>query len=162
MARRGNYRYTPRRAAALKKAQLASARKRKGMGKKKLAIGVAGGLAAAIAGAAIAHKVSGSKLSVSHRNNTSRVDGRNLGNGIRGVTVGRHSSIVVGHGHRSTSVSYRFGRARATVTGSRTRNAVDHDSIPFYNPKANKNWPHVNIKDARKKNQKLREQGMLA
>lgn len=59
---RGYYRMTPKRKAALKKAQLVSAKKRS-LNKKKVVAGVA---AAAIIGGAVArHKLSGSEFSVS-------------------------------------------------------------------------------------------------
>lgn len=153
-----SYRMTPKRRAALRKAQMASARKRRRLsGRQKVAIGVA----TIAAGAVIAHKATGSKLSISRKSNVSRVSGKHLGNGVSG-SIGRTSSLRVGHGSRATIVSYRFGSARKIVTGSRTRNAVDHDTIPFYNPKGSKSWPHMGAKQARKQNQGLRERGMLA
>ena len=152
-----SYRMTPKRRAALKKAQLASARKRRRLNRKqKVAIGVASVVAAGL----IAHKASGSKLSISRSKNVSRLDGRNLGNGIRSPHFGKTTSILIGHGATKTSVSYRFGRDRGIVTGRRTRNAVDHDTIPFYNPGSSKSWPHVDPDKARKQNQKLRRLGM--
>lgn len=65
MAKR--YRMTARRRAALRKAQLASARKRKLSPRAKKAV-IAGGVAAGVLGAGVArHKLSGSKLSVNGR-----------------------------------------------------------------------------------------------
>ena len=151
------HRMTPKRRAALRKAQLASAKKRRRLNRKqKVAIGVASVVAAGL----IAHKASGSKLSISRSKNISRLDGRNLGNGIRSPHFGKTTSILIGHGATRTNVSYRFGRDRGTVTGRRTRNAVDHDTIPFYNSQSSKSWPHVDPDKARKQNQKLRRLGM--
>jgi len=63
----GPYRMTPKRRAALRKAQLESARKRKGISKKKVAVGITAtvGTAAVLGAGIVRHKASGSSLSVS-------------------------------------------------------------------------------------------------
>lgn len=180
--RRGGHRMTPKRRAALKKAQAASARKRKGMGRgKKVAIGLGIATVAAVS----AHKLSGSQLSIRRR--SSMVSGQvkrttvhaPLQFNAAGFRTGGGTSTVVGvHkaprgfmiGRTGNTISaaaggiigsYRFGRARQVVTGSRARSAVDVDSIPVYKQKSQKGWPHVGADKAREQNSRLREAGMI-
>lgn len=121
MARaRGAYRMTAKRRAALRKAQMASARKRRGR-----AIKVAAGVGtAAVLGAAVyRHKASGSSFSAAKRPNVSAVTGSPLPSGLR---VGRAGKSVLGTYGRSGQryqIAYNhksLGKARRTVVGLHT------------------------------------------
>lgn len=122
MARSRKYRMTPRRRTALKKAQLASARKRSR--NKKIAV-VAGVSAVVIAGVA-AHKLSGSSLSISKKQNISVVTGKRLPNGANVTRLGNELHANIRRGGSRLHVSYRFGKA--VVTGHRV-NRSKHTEI---------------------------------
>ena len=165
MARaRGAYRMTPKRRAALRKAQAASARKRRGRNRK-IAVGVAAGVGVgAVLGAGVyRHKASGSSLgfrtfdqkalvAVSRRTTSS-----NTGAPKRGITgvekTNRISfgtkltgSVEVSYRHRTIAANRKIQRqalqnAQATVMGRRT-GKVNRAGIPKYNPDSKKNWPN--------------------
>lgn len=166
------YRMTPARRSALRKAQLASARKRKGRGTAiRTHVGrnrgkYIGGFVtiAGIGGAVGAHKASGSTLRVRKSRNVSSVTGKQLPGGIRRSGGGRTVGVIAAASKTKVTMSYTFGRTTpAKVHVGRPANKPDHDSIPLYNPKTErKGWPHVNPAQARKINQRLREKGMLA
>jgi len=107
---RSRYRYTAKRRAALKRAQIISARKRKGKGlstKKKVVIGAGVGVAGLVA----AHHISGSSLSIKTRqNNISKVDGRQIVKGVK-VTTGKKTILDVGRGDTRFQAKYVFGKA---------------------------------------------------
>ena len=177
MARRGKYRMTPKRRAALRKAQLASAKKRsRGISKKKLAVGatlaLAGGAAAFYGGKRIQtgirkqrafNELNGKVRLTITRTTPRNTTGLYSESGVRRTGPG---ALTVAHSSRRSGVriSSFGGVSMGTILGARTAShvpQVDRDSIPLYNPEANKNWPHVDPKNARKKNRKLRKQGML-
>lgn len=90
MARR--YQYTARRRAALRKAQLASARKRSRNKKIKRAV-IVGGATAAVLGASVArHKASGSKIGF-HGKGAVEINGKRIGK--PGISLTRHKGFVV-------------------------------------------------------------------
>lgn len=117
--RRSTYRLTARRRAALKKAQLASARKRSrgGVNKGHIAAGI---LAAGVIGVGTHALVTGSRIHAKTGRNTSIVDGRNLGSGIR---RGGGAGVVIAHGNRSLYL--RYGKAIA-VSGRKVTANTDH------------------------------------
>lgn len=175
MARRGNYRMTPRRRAALRKAQLASAKKRsRGISKKKLAIGAtlafAGG-AAAIYGGRKAGTIRRKQRAMRELNGKvtltistkAPINGTGLysGSGVSRTGLG---TMKVIHPSRKSAVIVTTGNGSRVYIGQKTRSKVkpiDRDSIPLYNPKVSKGWPHVPAKTARKQNRKLRKKGMI-
>lgn len=197
MARRvraGRYRMTPRRRAALRKAQLASARKRKR--NRRIAIGAGAGVGiAALAGAGVTrHKMSGSQLSMQTGTNMSSITGKQLSGGVRGsyskLGTGRTASVVVAKGTKKRIISYTHKPLKlgSHTTGKRTpmskerglglpggkvtvstarretigrTRKVTRDTIPFYNHKVKKSWPHVGAPQSRKINARLREKGLI-
>lgn len=178
MARRRRYgSFTPARRAALKKAQMASARKRS-RNKKKIALGatlaVVGGAAAVYGGKRIStqrrkqrafNELNGAvRLTLTP---TSPASGRYSGSpgiskGGRGVLHFHHGSMTRGLrvstvGGMSTGTGVLSGRSSAP----RRRPTVDRDSIPLYKPGNSKSWPSVGAKQARKQNRKLRKKGLI-
>jgi hypothetical protein len=149
---------TPARKAALRKAQLASARKRR---RRAITIGV-GGLA--ITGAVVRHKKSGSVLKVQRTSGRSQITGHHLPGGRRGyvtnsmvntnrknpyreITVASRSGTKRGVGvlgaitHRSPSLGKRTVvtyQHRKMILGHKTKGKVslhsNHDNIPYYDP----------------------------
>ena len=177
MARRRRYgSFTPARRAALKKAQLASARKRS-RNRKKIALGatlaVVGGAAAIYGGKRIS-TVRRKQHAMKQLNGAVRLtltpttpaSGRYSGSpgisrGGRGVLHFHAPSMTRGLristiGGLSTGTSVLGGRG-----SSRPRPTVDRDSIPMYKPGNSKSWPSVGAKQARRNNRKLRKKGML-
>ena len=185
-----SYRMTPKRRAALRKAQLASAKKRSRLGSAKAHVsrnrGKYAGAAAAlgIAALTVRHKKSGSSLGFSRRKGSMQATtthqpvqfnsaGFRVGGGSqtvygvstpsRALSLGRNGNrFHIGIGSHDLVYTHRsLGKARSTVTGTKTRNPVDHDTIPFYNSQSSKSWPHVDPAKARKQNQKLRRLGIV-
>lgn len=157
MARRtrGGYRMTPKRRAALKKAQTASARKRRGLSKK-AKVGIGAGVAILAGG--VAFHASGRRVSVKRSDNVSRVTGGNLGNGLRNASI---SGFTVGYGRRRAIVSLGKPAVMGSKVGPSRMMKVDKDAIPFHSLKGSKSWPAVGAKQARKQNKRLRREGML-
>lgn len=187
MARRRRYgSFTPARRAALKKAQLASARKRSRLGAVKQSISrnrgkIALGATLAVAGGA-AGIYGGKRISTVRRKQRAM---REL-NGKYRVTLtpmtpmsGRYSGspgmsksgMGVLHFHhpsmtRGLRVSTVGGMSSGTAvlggrSGSPSRRPVDRDAIPLYKPGNSKSWPSVGEKQARRNNRKLRKKGMI-
>ena len=118
------YRFTPRRRAALKKAQARSAQKRKGSGitGTHIAIG-AGILGTAIAGGVVAHhKIRGNTLGFSSGKNKSVVTGK-TGPLLKHANIKGQHQISVGIGARRFSVNYDT-RGRGTRTLAAHRQVV--------------------------------------
>ena len=178
MARRRRYgSFTPARRAALKKAQLASARKRS-RNRKKIALGatlaVVGGAAAIYGGKRISTvrrkqhamsqlngKVRLTLTPTTPMNGSGRYSGVGMSRGGPGVLHFHHGSGIRGLrvstiGGLSTGTSVLGGRG-----SSRPRPTVDRDSIPMYKPGNSKSWPSVGAKQARRNNRKLRKKGMI-
>lgn len=187
MARRRRYgSFTPARRAALKKAQLASARKRSRLGRVKQSISrnrgkIALGATLAVAGGA-ASIYGGKRISTIQRKKkafnqlngsvrltltpTSPMSGRYSGSpgiskGGRGVLHFHHPSMT-----RGLRVSTIGGMSSGTAvlggrSGSATRRPVDRDAIPLYKPGNSKSWPSVGEKQARRNNRKLRKKGLI-
>lgn len=176
------YRMTTARRAALRKAQLASARKRRG---KRISRKAKAGIAVGVAGGAIVarHKISGSKITVRKVTNPTGFAG-----GIippHGWTFGRsfgkaefnstthyknRKGVLKGRDFRKLSAStpkrgplgnyyniqYQHNNLFGRKINNKLRTPVDRDAIPFYNPRAQKPWPHVNADVAREQNQRMR------
>lgn len=177
MARR--HRMTPRRRAALRKAQLASAKKRsRGLTKRRVAAGI--GVAAAIGTTAYL----GSRKHSTIRRKQAAVkalSGRRVTLTVTTPMSGQYSSSGVsrpGFGqlqihHPSRTRGLRIssiggmGISASTLTGSRTPSRVpkiDKDAIPLYNPDNSKSWPGGHgggDKRNRKRNKKMRKQGLI-
>lgn len=158
--RSGPYRLTPARRGALKKAQLASARKRRrNIG---IALGVSAG--ALTAGGIVArHKLSGSTIQARTGTNTSSVTGKRLGSGFRSGP----NSVTGALGSRKVSLSYTHKPLQYhSIFGQSTKSRVVvsgvNDNIPLYNPKTRRSWPHTDPAKSRRTNQRLRERGMIA
>lgn len=137
------YRMTPRRRAALRKAQQASARNRRRFGTKTK---IAAGILAAGAGAVAYHKITGSSLSVHTSKIGSHVSAAGRRNGtfrIRSGTIGiRHQS-----GGTRKDFVYTHGRirsAKSVVLGSQVERS--RSAIPKYNPNSKRSWPAVAFK----------------
>lgn len=169
--RRGAYRMTSARRVALRKAQMASARKRK-RNTKIRNVALVGAGVTAIAGAAVArHKLSGSTFSRKTYPNASIVTGQPQAPHIRFTAGGGEVAMsIIRRSNPSKRTRYAYTHKSLipalkakTVAGHRTRSYVDKDAIPLYNPKnKSRSWPHVPEKIARKTNRRLREQGLLA
>ena len=163
------YRMTPKRRAALKRAQAISARKRRGKGRGKLAsanrritrqkrVAVAIGALAGIGAAAY--------LGNKHRGRLTKGSGPSASKALAQSgnlkTVKRYKSPHVNHRAITKAVHGAMLERGITPRGGFKRNyQVDRDSIPLYNSRANKNWPHVGADVARKKNKKLRKRGLI-
>lgn len=168
--RHGAYRMTSSRRAALRKAQMASARKRKRNAKIRNVALVGAGVTA-IAGAVVArHKLSGSTLARKTYPNASIVTGKPQSPHIRlttgkrevGLSIIRKSDLSKRTRYVYTHKSLISTLKANKVAGIRTKSYVDKDAIPMYNPKTKfRSWPHVSAKMARETNRRLREQGML-
>ena len=118
MARK-RHRMTPKRKAALRKAQLASARKRRssGVSKARRHISrnrgkyIAGAAAVAVVGGAVArHKLSGSQVQFMTGTNTSLVTGKRLGQGVRTTRNGLTTHVHAGVRDRKYSVRYTHNK----------------------------------------------------
>ena len=125
------YRMTPKRRAALKRAQAISARKRRGKGR--------------------------GKLASANRRITRQ---KRVAVAI-GALAGIGAAAYLGSRHRSNRTIAKSVPQHRTTSLVRSSSKIDKDSIPLYNPKANKNWPHVGADVARKKNKKLRKRGLI-
>ena len=129
---RSGYKLTAKRRAALRKAQLASARKRRGRGKARAHISrnrkkyIAGGVAiTAVAGLTARHKLSGSKLGGFTTQNVSVIDQvhgtKNPAPLVRGVQVNRSKNHV--------DVQIRLPKGMRGVA------AYNHKSIDIKSPR---------------------------
>lgn len=80
--------------------------------------------------------------------------------GLVGVAV---AGGVLGSRSRSHKPKKKasMGAPIQSMATTRPRAKVDRDAIPLYNPKSSKSWPATNAKQARKRNKKLRKQGMI-
>ena len=176
MARRRRYgSFTPARRAALKKAQIASARKRS-RNRKKIALGatlaVVGGAAAIYGGKRIS-TVRRKQRAISELNGKYRITltptrptasdrysgSPGISRGGRGVLMMHHPSMT--RGLRISTVGGMSTGTSLSRGSSRPRPTVDRDSIPLYKPGNSKSWPSVSAKQARKTNRKLRKKGMI-
>lgn len=153
MARRSNYRMTPARRAALRKAQLASARKRSRGASFKSSARATGRhinrnrgkyiAAVAVVGAVAGHKLSGSELSIGvkrdPRDSQKRlaapgrfVSPRQIGVSRSGNTISAMIKPVAGQA--GLGVSYRIGRGAASSPGpsksSSPRRRVSLSELP--------------------------------
>jgi hypothetical protein len=112
----GQYKMTPKRRAALRKAQMASARKRRGLSTRTkigIGVGVTGTVAAgAVLGTGIVrHKISGSQLDIT------------IGRGRRGEMV--PAKPIGGHGPKVTHIHRGPGRRDILSAHHRTRQVQD-------------------------------------
>jgi hypothetical protein len=148
--RRGRYRMTPKRKAALHKAQIASARKRKGHGKAKTAAAVVGGVAL-IGGAAYArHRYSGSSFGVKTNSHLSAITGDVSGSrpaSLRMTRQGRNRTIAfqtAKRGPLGKSKTYSYTHVPLRIGGSKAvaGRKIDRGLIPKYNPMARESWVH--------------------
>ncbi|AEL97923.1 hypothetical protein CL65_gp015 [Mycobacterium phage Patience] len=180
MARRRRYgSFTPARRAALKKAQLASARKRRrGISKKKAVIGatlaLAGGAAAVYGSRKLQtvnrkqnamKKLSGTRVTLTI---TKPISGRYSSSGISrsglGVMRVHHGSLT--QGLRISTIG-GMGISASTLTGKKTPSRVrkiDRDAIPFYDKNNSQSWPSKHggtIANVRRVNRLKRKKGLL-
>jgi hypothetical protein len=162
---RRSHRMTPKRRAALRKAQLASARKRSrlaGVGSHISRNRKAYITAGVIGGAVLGHKLSGSELKIRKGSNIGFASGNRMPQGFRTTGGRREQTVHLGIRDTRFSVGYRLGRQTQSIQTGPLRKPIDRDAIPFYNPKAKtRGWPHVGAPQARKINDRLREKGML-
>lgn len=132
------YKYTARRRAALRKAQLASARKRRIGRKTKIAAGVL----AAGAGLVAYHKITGTGVKINRGPIPSYASAQGSRNGTFRIKSG-----LIGVRHqkngRRTDITYSLKSARKVVSGSHvgSRRVVDRTTIPKYNPNSKRSWP---------------------
>lgn len=175
------HRMTPARKAALRKAQLASAKKRRRRNR-----AIAGGVAVGVLGAGVArHKYSGSTLTVRRTSGRSTVTGERLPGGKKGyVRVGKgldakkrpyrqltiagpsakRGTVKIIAGHAVGPRKQNWGKRvmveyqHKALFGQKTKSLkpkIDKDAIPYYNPNAKKPWPHVDAATARENNAKI-------
>lgn len=181
------YRLTAARRAALRKAQLASARKRRGRRISRKA--KAGGAAVGVIGAVVArHRISGSSIRITKRTNpVSAVSGKVIK--PHGWTAGRafgrteynpntqyktRRGVIKGRDFRAFTVAspkrgplgnnfamtYQHNNLFGRRVNFGVRTPVDRDAIPLYNRKAQKPWPHIGPDLAREQNARGRSTGM--
>lgn len=158
--RNSRYRMTPKRRAALKKAQEASARRRSRNKKIGIAAGIAVGVGAAVAG----HKLSGSELKIGLQPSKT---GKTLPRTIQRFQPGpRTAGLLVraSPGKRALRMEYRLGRKTAAMMNveKRYEPPIRDDSVPLYNQKTRvRGWPHIDADKARRTNRRLRKLGMI-
>ena len=153
--------YTPARRQALRRAQLISAQKRHARRKTAIRVGVLAG--AAVGGVVAAHKLSGSELKISKASKTG-LTGRNL---PRSASVHRDSNRVVAvvrplSSTAGAKIQYRFGKERKVTINRHRPPVIAHvDTIPMYNGKSSRSWPHLSVNASILQNQKLRKAGLI-
>ena len=147
------YRFTGRRRASLRRAQLISARKRKGRGRKALIYGTAA--TALLAGGLVArHHVSGSKFGVQTRNNVRWTDGKP---GKRGVSLSAPMHVSGNRRQRILQLRVAGSKQVKTITythkkvvlGKKATGRVPRSfaNVPQYSSASKRSWPVGHIKE---------------
>lgn len=147
------YRFTGRRRASLRRAQLISARKRKGRGRKALIYGTAAtGL---LAGGLVArHHFSGSEFGVQTRDNVRWTDGKP---GKRGVSLSAPTHISGNRRQRVPQLRVAGKKQVLTITYTHKKLVLGKPAIktpsrsfgtvPQYNSASKRSWPVGHIKE---------------